>query len=107
MDLRMYYQKIREVEEKLADPVVMVSLETADGGKAGMRTEVPKRVAAKLVVEGRARVADEDEARAFHEAVAEAKQNADQLADASRMQWVVVAPTESRNPKGTGRSGKD
>ena len=53
MDMRLYYQKIRDMEAKIADEfVTIVSRETADGGKEGTKTEVPRRVAAKLVVEG-------------------------------------------------------
>ena len=50
MDLRVYYQKIRDIESKIAHefPVVK-SLETSDGGKPGILTEVPRRIAAKLV----------------------------------------------------------
>ena len=56
MDLKLYYQKIRDLERDLkADYAVVVSLETPDGGKAGVRTEVPARTAAKMIVEGRAR----------------------------------------------------
>lgn len=66
MDLRIYYRKIREVESGLpGEFVVLVSQETADGGKAGVMTEVPRYSAAKLIVENRARLATEAEARAF------------------------------------------
>ena len=66
MDLKAYYARMRELERGFgADAVVVVSLETADGGKAGVMTEVPAHVAARMVVEGRARVASEDEAQAF------------------------------------------
>jgi hypothetical protein len=58
MDLKVYYRKIRIVEAEIADAdVVMISLETPDGGRAGVATEVRRRLAAKLVVEGKARLA--------------------------------------------------
>ena len=52
VDLRQYFKKIRDIESGLADlfPVV-VSLETPDGGKAGIKTEVPSQVAAKMIVD--------------------------------------------------------
>ncbi len=34
MDLRMFYQKLRKIEQEIADPhVVVVSHETPDGGR--------------------------------------------------------------------------
>ena len=58
MDLRAYYQKIRKVEAEIKDPVVtIVSLETPEGGKAGTKTEVPRGLAARMIVEGRAELA--------------------------------------------------
>jgi hypothetical protein len=100
MDLRVYYQKIRELERSLAatHPVV-VSLETPDGGKAGVRTEVSAHVAARMVVEGRARLAAEDEAREFHEKKSDAKRRADQLDTSRRMQVSVVTESDLRAPK--------
>ena len=64
MDLRAYYQKIRDVEAKIPGPyAVVVSLATPDGGKAGMLTEVPRRVAAKMVVDGTATLAVDGESK--------------------------------------------
>ena len=58
MDLRMYFQKIRDVEAKIPGTyATVVSLETPDGGKAGLLTDVPRRVAAKMVVDGVATLA--------------------------------------------------
>ena len=43
MDLKVYYQKIREWETKIVEEFpVVISKETGDGGKAGTLTEVPK-----------------------------------------------------------------
>lgn len=66
MDLRAYYQKIRQVEAEMIDPsVVIVSRETADGGRGGVKTEVPRAVAARLIVEEKADAATPEEAEAF------------------------------------------
>lgn len=99
MDLRAYYQKIRETEGRLKEPCVVVSLQTPDGGKAGVRTEVSRDVAARMIVDGRAREASEEEAREFMEQKAEAKRVAEQLAAAARMQVTVVPSSEWRNPR--------
>ena len=96
MDLRAYYQKIRDKESSLKGAaVVVVSLETPDGGKAGIRTEVSRQTAAKMLVAGRVRLATEQEAREFQEEKAEAKRVAEQMAAASRVQ-VTVLPAKNQ-----------
>jgi len=101
MDLQLYYKKIRETEHILKEPfVLLVSADTPDGGRAGVLTEVPRRVAAKMIIEGWARAASTEEAREFTEEKAEAKRQADQLVAASRMQFAVVSPSELRKLKG-------
>lgn len=62
MDLRVYYRKIREVEATIpGTSTAVVSLATPDGGKDGLITEVPRRVAAKMVVDGTAKLATDGE----------------------------------------------
>ena len=107
MDMRIYYRKIRETEEQLyEDPVVVISLETPDGGKAGVPIEVSRRNAARLLVEARAQLANADEAAAFREAQKEAKVAADEIEAARRMQFMVVPSSEMRNVKGGTRPPK-
>jgi hypothetical protein len=66
MDLRMFYQKMRNIEREISAPhVVVVSAETPDGGKAGVKTEVRRELAAKLIAEGRARLATPEETDEF------------------------------------------
>jgi len=63
MDLRIYYQKVREMEAKIAEEFpYVISRETPEGGKAGTRTQVPRRIAAKMIVEGLADLAKKDKA---------------------------------------------
>jgi len=95
MDLRMYYQKVRELERsfKTTFPVV-VSQETPDGGTAGVKTEVPIHVAARMIVDGQAVLASEKEAQEFLEQKMAAKKAADQLLAASRMQVRVMSDSD-------------
>lgn len=73
MDLKSYFKKIRDLEVSFGgSDVVVCSLETNDGGRAGVLTEVPARVASQLIVDRRARVATEEEKGSFRE-----KQQAD------------------------------
>lgn len=58
MDLRAFFQLIREVEKQIVgDYAVVMSMATPDGGKAGVLTEVSRTAAARLVTEQRARLA--------------------------------------------------
>ena len=91
MDLRSYYKKVREAEAALKEnDCVLVSLATSEGGKEGVFTAAPRGGAAKLIAEGRARVATEDEAREFREGLAAAREKYEQDEAARRMQFVMV-----------------
>ena len=106
MDLRAYYKKLRETEASLPSPhVVLASLTTPDGGKPGVITEVPTAVAARMIIESSARVATDDERSAFREQNENAKQLADEIAAANKLQ-VVVVPAGSTGAR-TPRSGKE
>ncbi len=70
MDLRVFFQKIRKLENELdGDYVVLVSNETGDGGRSGQTVEVTKPVAARMIVEGRARLATAEECKARQKAL--------------------------------------
>jgi hypothetical protein len=100
MDLRAYYQKIKDAEALLTgDSLVVVSLATPEGGKAGVRTEVPRMVAAKLLVEGRARLATEEETLKFHAANCEAREKFDHEETARRVQVMVIPSQDLRKSK--------
>jgi hypothetical protein len=95
MDLKLYYQKIRDTQSKIQDEFpVVVSRETADGGKEGTCSEVTRAIAAKMITEGVARLATPEEAKAYREAQAEAKRMADHAAEAAKVQLTVVPASE-------------
>src|SRR6266852_9444897 len=80
MDLRAYYQKIRKIEGDITDPVVVIiSRETPDGGRPGIRSDVSRAVAARLVAEEKAELASPEEAAQFRSEV-EARWRAGQQA---------------------------
>lgn len=106
MDLRIFYQKMRQVEAGISEPhVVVASLETPDGGKAGQLTEVARESAARLLVEGRARLATADEANGYREAQAAKKQAAD-AALASRTPVTLIGEPELKALKAALKSLK-
>ena len=67
MDVRIYFQKVRQIEAAITTPhTVVMSLETPDGGKAGVTTEVTRIMAARLVAENKARLATDEEIAVFY-----------------------------------------
>jgi len=97
MDLRVFYQKLRKIEQDIADPhVVVVSNETPDGGKAGQRTEVSRASAARLILEGRARLATPEETAEYRTNIEQARQEAEQRSMAQKIQVNVVSESDFR-----------
>ena len=73
MDLTVFYRKVRQIEKEIAgDYAVVVSSETPDGGVSGRTANVPKAIAARLVVEGKARLATSEESERHHAETAHA-----------------------------------
>lgn len=105
MDIRIYFQKIKETEAALSTEfVVVASLETGDGGRAGVFTEVTRHMAAKLIVEGRARIAEHGEAKQFKEDAQRARLEAEQAEAASRLQFTVISEQDARALRSKQRS---
>ena len=108
MDLRLYYQKIRQLEAAIVDEFpIVVSKDTGDGGKSGVKTEVPRHIAAKLVVEGHAEVATLEIAREFRAVMAESKRMIEQAAQAERVQLTVLSTADFNRMKTPARSTKE
>ncbi|MDE3194939.1 MAG: hypothetical protein KGN84_01240 [Acidobacteriota bacterium] len=100
MDLKAYYSKIRETEKLLeGEDIVVVSLQTSEGGKAGVVTEAPRSIAARLITEGRARLANDKEAADFHGKQREAKDRHDREEAARRLQVVMIPAHDGGKPK--------
>lgn len=76
MDMREYFARIKKTALDLGEFVLITSLETPDGGKAGVVQEVAREIAARLIVERKARPATEEEAASFKESL---KQHAVEL----------------------------
>jgi hypothetical protein len=97
MDLRQYYSKIRQTEAMLKDEcVLVVSEETPDGGRAGVVNEVARVLAAKMIVEGRARLATSEEKHEYEQHATQVRRLAEQAAAAKRIQVAVLSESEIR-----------
>lgn len=107
MDLRVFYQKLRKIEQEIADEhVVVISEETPDGGHAGRKVEVARANAARLILEGRARLATLEEAADYRNAVEQARQDAEQRAAAQKIQLNVISEADVRAIKNAARQEK-
>ncbi len=107
MDLRVFYQKLRKLEQEIADPqVVVVSHETSDGGREGRRSEVTRGVAAKLLLAGRARLATVEETSEYRSAMETALRAAEQKAMAERVQVNLITDAELRAIRAAPRGEK-
>jgi hypothetical protein len=106
VDLRQYFRKIREIEAGLSDQFpVLRSLETPDGGKAGIISEVPRAIAAKMIVEGRAVLASEEERDSYRQQQQDAKAAAEKADLAKQLQVAFLSERNltsgsSRRPSG-------
>jgi hypothetical protein len=95
MDLRAYYAKIREVADSLeSDYAVVVSLETPDGGKAGIKTEVHKSLAARLIVDDKAVLATESEREEYYSEQRAAAEQAAGEAESGRVHFTVISEAD-------------
>lgn len=107
MDLRVFFQKLRKIEQEIVDPhVVMVSHETPDGGKAGQLAEVSRSNAARLILEGHAHLATAEESAEFRAAVRKGVEEAQQRLLAEKVQVNVISDADLRAMKSTSRPDK-
>jgi flagellar biosynthesis GTPase FlhF len=94
MDLRVYYRKLREIEEGLGEEfVVLKSRATPDGGIAGRLTEAPRAVAARMILDGQAEAASEEDSEAFRRELAAAKQREDER-QAAQIRIAMMTPSD-------------
>ena len=97
MDLKQYFRKFREVEASLADAyLLIISMETPDGGKPGLVSEVSREVAAKMIIEGRAALATEKDEKAYRQQQASARKAAEKADLARRVQVAIITEPDQR-----------
>ena len=107
MDLRQFYRKIREIESSIPDKYPFVtSLATDDGGKEGVLAEVPRYQAARLIVEGKARLATDEEKKAYLDNLAAAQKAAEEWEAARRMPLSFLLAGDQRQAGSKPKSSK-
>ncbi len=103
MDVKQYYRKLREIEATINEQYpLVVSVETSDGGKAGVISEVPRAVAAKMVVEGSAALANPQQKEAYQQQQIAARKAARKAELARRVQVAIISDPELDNPPSDG-----
>ena len=109
MDLKIYYRKLREIEQGIAGEfVVLKSLPTPDGGVAGRLTEAPRAVAARMILEGAAEAAGAEESEAFRLKNIEEQKQEEQRRAAAKVEFTVLTNEQLRALQSGGRgSSKD
>jgi hypothetical protein len=104
MDIRVYFHKLQALEQSIGTPwVLVVSEETANGGKGGVATEVKRSVAARLILTGKARLATEAETEEYRGEQARVRAQAEQASLAGRVQIAVLSDQELRALKSSMR----
>lgn len=102
MDLKKFYQKLREMEETISEEFpIVVTQETPDGGRAGQIVEVPRAVAARMVVEGHAKLAKDAELAAYRAGLELARQEALRKAAADKIQVKIVSGADLQSLAGS------
>lgn len=108
MDLKTYYQRIREFAAGIpGESAVIVSLATPEGGRAGLLTEVPKEVAARMLADGIASLAGEEEAARFHQQAQVRREEEEHRRAAARIRVSFITEEQARalqparEPKGS------
>jgi len=97
MELRQYFKKIKETEAAIKEPyLLIVSLETADGGKPGTVVEVSRHEAAKAIVENRAVLANDAQKQAHLEQQATRRKLAEKAELSRRLQIAIISDSELR-----------
>ena len=92
MDVKTYYQKIRDTEATIPTPfTVVVSQQTDDGGKKGVLVEVSRHLAAKMAVAGSAQLATAAQVAAFQQLQEAACKAAQDAAAASKVEVTMVS----------------
>jgi hypothetical protein len=98
MDLKQYFKKLKDTESSIEEPyLLIVSLETTDGGKAGAVIEVSRPEAAKAMVEGRAVRASNEQKEAYLKLEAERKKSAEKTELSRRLQIAIISDSDLRH----------
>jgi hypothetical protein len=97
MDVKQYFRKLREIEAALLEEYpIVISLQTSDGGKPGLISEVSRFNAAKMIVEGCAVLATEEQKQQFRDQQAAERRAAEKAELSKRLQVAIIADPDAQ-----------
>ncbi len=100
MNLKDYYREIAAQESAIEESfVLIISLQTPNGGRAGIPSEVNRATAAKLVVDKQARLATPEEVKKLRDERDEQQRQRDIAALQERVRMTRLAEDELRSLK--------
>jgi hypothetical protein len=100
MNLKDYYREIAAQEAAIEESfVLIISLQTPNGGRAGIPSEVNRATAAKLVVDKQARLATPEEVKKLRDEREEQQRQRDIAALQERVRMTRLAEDELRSLK--------
>lgn len=95
MDVKQFYQQVRELSAQLpADAIVIKSVSTPNGGKAGVFTEVCRQTAAMQIILGTAVLATAEEAKVYYRDMEAKRQLAEKALELTRLQISLSKATQ-------------
>lgn len=95
MDVKQFYQQVRELSAQLpADTLVIKSLSTTNGGKAGVFTEVSRQTAAMQIILGTAVLATSEESTTYYRDMEAKRQLAEKAQALTRLQVSLSTATQ-------------
>jgi hypothetical protein len=107
MDLKDYYKSIRDQAELIpTEDAVVVSKARSNGGKEGIMSEVPRRTAAQLIIDGDARLATAEESESYHAEMQERRQKAQDRSLSQKVQVAVVSESDMQAFRNSKRGPK-
>jgi hypothetical protein len=96
MNIRAYFQKVRDVEASIPGEIVrVVSLAGDDGSINGVITEVTRAAAAKLIVDQKARLATSEEVESLLAVHEEARRRIREEQAAQRVQVTILTESQA------------
>ena len=107
MNLKAFYQRIRQTEESIEDEFLFIkSLPTEDGGKAGRLVEVPRSLAARMIIEETAELATAKECAAARTRIAQERKQEASRRRAAQVQFTVISDTDLKTVQEAARSSR-
>jgi len=98
MNIRAYFQKVRDVEASIPGDVVrVVSIAGDDGSIGGVITEVTRATAAKLIVDQKSRLATSEEVESLLAIHEEARRRIREENAAQRVQVTILTESQAES----------